>query len=206
MCINRQSGISFVELIMFIMIVSIGIVGILPVLNNATSHSSDPVPRKQAIAIAESLLEEIELQPFTFCDPSDPNNSNYTNGTPLTSSAQCTGGTGGANDEGLTPLGQQAVNAGKSRYSNTAPYNNVSDYAQFPVMSGIRSIEDGTTIIPGLGNYTAQITITKAHSTFGAAASFPDGSVLQIAVRVTGPAGTDVTLTGYRFRYAPNAI
>jgi len=69
--LSRQGGLSLVELVVFIVIVSVSIVGIFLVLNLATRTSADPVARKQALAIAESLLEEIELMPFTFCDPDD---------------------------------------------------------------------------------------------------------------------------------------
>lgn len=71
MCIKRQAGISLVELILFIVIVSIGIVGILSVMNITTQHSADPMVRKQALAAAESLLEEISLKEYT-----DPDGSN----------------------------------------------------------------------------------------------------------------------------------
>ncbi len=60
----RQRGISLVELIMFIVIISVAVVGVLLVMNLTTAHSADPLVRKQALAIAESLLEEIELQDF----------------------------------------------------------------------------------------------------------------------------------------------
>jgi MSHA pilin protein MshD len=60
----KQRGISLVELIMFIVIISVALTGILLVMNNVTSHSADPLLHKQAIAAAESLLEEIELQDF----------------------------------------------------------------------------------------------------------------------------------------------
>lgn len=61
---RRQSGISLVELIMFIVIVSVAVAGILLVLNVTTKSSADPLVRKQALAAAQSLLEEIELQDF----------------------------------------------------------------------------------------------------------------------------------------------
>jgi MSHA pilin protein MshD len=61
----RHAGISMIELLMFIIIVSVGIVGILTVTRYTTSHSADPLVRKQALAIAESLLEEIELSEFS---------------------------------------------------------------------------------------------------------------------------------------------
>ncbi|HEX4943228.1 MAG TPA: prepilin-type N-terminal cleavage/methylation domain-containing protein, partial [Usitatibacteraceae bacterium] len=56
---RRQAGISLVELVMFIVVVGIGVAGILSVLNVTASRSADPLPVKQALAIAESLLEEV---------------------------------------------------------------------------------------------------------------------------------------------------
>lgn len=61
---HNQRGISLIELIMFIVIVSVALTGILLVMNVVTRGSADPVVRKQAIAAAYSLLEEIELQDF----------------------------------------------------------------------------------------------------------------------------------------------
>ena len=49
-----------------------------------TKASVDPLVRKQALAIAASLMEEIQLKGFTYCDPDDPNV--YT----ATSTAGCT--------------------------------------------------------------------------------------------------------------------
>jgi MSHA pilin protein MshD len=61
---HRQRGISLIELIMFIVIVSVAVAGILLVLNVTTKSSADPLIHKQALAAAQSLLEEIELQDF----------------------------------------------------------------------------------------------------------------------------------------------
>lgn len=60
----RQRGISLIELIMFVVIIAFGLTGILVVMNQVMRHSADPLVHKQAIAAAESLLEEIELQDF----------------------------------------------------------------------------------------------------------------------------------------------
>jgi MSHA pilin protein MshD len=60
----RQRGVSLVELIMFIVIVGVAVAGIVTVMTQAITYSADPLIRKQAIASAESLLEEIELQDF----------------------------------------------------------------------------------------------------------------------------------------------
>ena len=63
--LSSERGISLIELIMFIVILSVGLAGILLAMDVSTKSSGDPVIRKQALTIAESLLEEIELQSFT---------------------------------------------------------------------------------------------------------------------------------------------
>ena len=63
-----QRGISLIELIMFIVIISVALTGILQVMNQVMRHSADPLIHKQAMAVAESLLEEIELQDFISAD------------------------------------------------------------------------------------------------------------------------------------------
>ncbi len=67
MCVKpgKLSGATLVELVVFIVIVSVAVVGILQVMNFVTGHSADALVQKQAQAIAESMLEEIELQHFT---------------------------------------------------------------------------------------------------------------------------------------------
>ncbi len=180
----RQAGVTLIELVIFIVIVGLAVAGTLAVMNVTIRHSSDPLMRKQAIAVAESLMEEIVLHPFTYCDPDDPNL------TGANSSADCTGGAGGANDESLL-----VKQAGESRYSNTTPLDNVGDYNGF-TMTGITEI-DGTAITE-LANYNAAVAITNVGATFGLAAT----EALQIIVTVTSGAES-VSLTSYRFRYAP---
>jgi len=63
--VGKQYGISLIELTMFIVIVSIAVAGVLLVMNNVSAHSADSLARKQALAIAESVLEEVELQAFS---------------------------------------------------------------------------------------------------------------------------------------------
>ena len=194
MCADRRSrcqhGLSLIELIMFIVIVSVGVVGILSVMNLTTRHSADPMIQKQALAIAESLLEEIELQPFTFCDPEDANAA--------TATVASVGANGcAATVQGVTPTSGQ-------KRSVEPRFNNVGDYGGFsmnaPTPGGIKSLEDGT-VIGGLEQYNATVALTS-EATGGVAAA----DVLRIDVRVTGPGNADITLTGYRFRYAPRAV
>ncbi|RJX31494.1 MAG: type II secretion system protein [Oxalobacter sp.] len=178
---SRQVGTTLIELILFIVIVSVGVAGILSVMNITTRYSADPMVRKQALAIAESLLEEIMLQPFTFCDPTDPNAAT------AASAADC------------TPALVQGIGAtaGQTRYAEPR-FNNVGDYHGFS-MIGIQRLEDGAAI-GGLGAYNANVAITA--ETLGA----PAADCLRIAVTVTAPAAESITLDGYRCRYAPRAV
>ena len=61
---ERQRGLTLIELIIFIVVVSVAVAGVLAVFVQTTRASSDPVIRKQAVAIAESLMEEIMATPY----------------------------------------------------------------------------------------------------------------------------------------------
>jgi MSHA pilin protein MshD len=192
---SRQAGISLIEVIIFIVVVGVGITALMSAIDSTVKHSPDAMVQKQAVAIAESLLEEIELQPFTICDPNDPH---YSDGTATpTTSAQCTTGF----DEVGTP-GAEAFAQGKTRYADPR-FNNVGDYGGFSMTSGIKDINNNA--VSGLGAYQAQVAITQVGGT-GAFAGFPLDAVLRIVVTVTTPGGEPVVLTGYRCRYAPSSL
>lgn len=59
-----QRGLTLVELIVSMVIISIALGGVLMVMNFTVSHSADPMIQHQAIAIAESYMEEIVLQRY----------------------------------------------------------------------------------------------------------------------------------------------
>ncbi len=180
---GREHGISLIELVIFIVIVSVGVAGILSVMNATSRTSADPVVRKQALAIAESLLEEIELQPFTYCDPDDANAAT------ANSTVDCA-----TKVEALAPEGPPS----ETRYALPF-FDNVNDYHQFFMLP---IVDITNTAVAGLGTYMATVNIAQAGTAFGIA----NAEALQITVNVLGPANTNITLTGYRFRYAPKAL
>lgn len=63
--VGRQGGLSLIELVMFIVIVSVGIAGILAVFNVAVKSSADPMLHKQSLAIAEALMDEIMAKAYS---------------------------------------------------------------------------------------------------------------------------------------------
>jgi len=66
-----QQGVTIVELLVSIVIVSIAASSVLGVISMTTAHSADPMIRHQAAAIAESYIEEILLKPLTDPDGVD---------------------------------------------------------------------------------------------------------------------------------------
>lgn len=67
----KQRGVTLVELLVSIVIVSIAASGVLGVLSMTTAASADPMIRHQAAAIAEAYLEEIMLKPALDPDGAD---------------------------------------------------------------------------------------------------------------------------------------
>lgn len=58
-----QAGVTLVELLVSIVIVSIAASGVLGVLSMTSAASADPMSQHQAAAIAQAYLEEILLNP-----------------------------------------------------------------------------------------------------------------------------------------------
>ena len=180
---RSQTGLSLVELIMFIIIVSVGVAGILTVFNLTVQKSADPQVRRQMLAVAEALLEEAEFKPFTYCDPDDPFAAT------AGSSAGCTGGPGGPNDESKLPLGPEASDTSRAVFDNVSDYNGLSRSPASDI--------NGNTI----SGYSATISVTQQQLE----ASVPLDASLRITVTVTHGSDT-LSLSGYRLRYAPRSL
>lgn len=180
MCISRrQHGLSLIELIMFIVIVGAALAGVLTVFNVTIRHSGDPMIRKQALAVAEAVLEEVILQPFTWCDPDD------TAAATATAYADCSVATAAQNTA--------TAKAGETRGGAT-PLDNVFDYNGEAISTNIAG--GGATL------YVANVTVAPAALNDITAAS--DAALL---ITVTVASGSEtIQLQGYRSRYSPNTL
>lgn len=195
-----QAGVTLIELIMFIVIVGAAIAGVMAILNLTTGRSADPMIRKQMLAIAESLLEEVTMVPFTYCDPDDARAALATSAT--------VGGAGcSATVEALGPEG------GELRGNNITPFDNVNDYFAAGGLAVADDVSGGHLLPAG---YAATITVdggtpaTPLSLGPGGSAVSSDGTpanmdLLNIVVTVTYGAET-LVLEGYRTRYAPNIL
>lgn len=73
--LRENRGFTLIELVISIVVVSIALGGVLMAINYTVTHSADPMLQHQAVAIAESYLEEILLKPFTDPDGIDEGNN-----------------------------------------------------------------------------------------------------------------------------------
>ncbi len=174
---SRQRGVTLLETVMSIVIGGIVLASIAGAIAWAASRSGDTWPQKQALALAESLMSEIALKPYSRCDADGP---------PPEGSSTC------VIADGPGPEG------GESRFSYTTPFDHPNDYAGFSMPSppGFRKL-DGT-VLAGLDNYATAVSV-QAQALDGIAA----GEGLLVEVTVTGPAGTSIRVQSFRARYAP---
>jgi MSHA pilin protein MshD len=143
--LSKQAGVTLVELVLSMVIISIALVGVLSVINLTVSHSADPVVQHQAIAIAESYLEEILLQ-------------NYSG----------------------------AASSGR------ADFDDVDDYKYLPdaVVRDQKGIE-----VDGLSQYSVSVSVSDPMTLTGGV------DAKQVAVTVSGPGVSGLTLVGYKANY-----
>ena len=177
---ERARGFTLVELIIFIVVVSTALAAVLSVFTQATVASVDPMQRRQALAIAESLLEEVMLMPLTFCDGDDASVDT------ATSTAGC-----------AATVDAIGAEAGEGRL-NTPQFDHVNDYHGL-ALNPIVDITGGT--VAGLAGYSATVSVAAAALGSIVAGS---GDALRITVTVNAPGGGSVSLDGYRSRHAPN--
>jgi MSHA pilin protein MshD len=183
----RQRGVTLVELIMFMVIVSIALAGILQVMRMTTANSADPLRRKQALMIAEALLEEVRQAGFTYCDPTSDNADT------AQTTADCV-------------LKEDFGNEGPA---SLRPFDNVNDYGA-PAGAATAAFNDASgALVDALGRrmdvngYSATVAVipdTLGDIPLGNGA---DSDALRIRVTVSFAGGDPVVLDGYRARYAP---
>jgi MSHA pilin protein MshD len=109
-------GVTLIEVIVFILIVSLAVVAIVNLLGMSTANSADPLVYRQNLAVGESLVQEIDAIAYHQKDPYNPS---------------------GANDA----IGPEA---GEARSGSVLPFDNPNDYSGY-AETGITT-PDGTAI------------------------------------------------------------
>lgn len=188
--VMRQRGVTLIETIIFMIMVSVGVIGLVSVMNPLIRASADPMITKQMVAVAESLLNEVLHQPYTWCDPDDAN----------AATAQAYGGCASNSQNALGPTPNTETRDGSGGSGEF--FDNVRDYAGF-AMDNVADPAGGSVI----NGYRAEVAIVEAGASFGIAADAALAITVTACRTVTPSASCagreSIVLAGYRFRYAP---
>jgi len=213
--IKRQAGLTLIELVIFMVIVGAAAAGIMGVLNIGGSHSADPVRRKQALMIAEALMEEVLQARFTFCNPNDPQ-ADSVNAQALCTIPLAIGTPAGARPFGNVANYATAENAATRSFANGAGVDvdiNGRALGTNPANAAIGNMSlagiTTTVTLRYLDTAGALGPANSAAPTPPAITSTPgDIRALRITLRTTYGTGANdfVELDAYRTRYAPNLL
>lgn len=169
----RQSGTTLVELVVSIVVISVGLAGVLLVMTRTTQSSADPMVQHQAVAIAEAYLEEILLKPFD-----EAAASGVAEGAP----------------------GPDAGETNRTLFDDVNDYHNMANNgclaaavtAACPL--GACACDQNGAPISSLNGYTVNVQVDTTAVLNGQAAA-------RVQVTVTDPFGGNVVLSGYRTNY-----
>jgi MSHA pilin protein MshD len=167
-------GFTLIELIIFIVIISVGLAGVLLIFDTVTRRSADPVRAKQAIAVAEGMLDEIMNK--SFCDP----------------------------DTVTLPAPGTSVPATCGTHTTEATrdlYDDVDDYIGYN-RTGVRDVASDATVVLAGYNVTVTVTMPAPGSNFVVGANTITPTDYRIVtVTVSDTVGNQsYAITGYKFK------
>ncbi|GJM05772.1 MAG: hypothetical protein DHS20C09_17680 [marine bacterium B5-7] len=192
---DNSVGFSLIELVIAIVILSVGVTGFITLAFNTTKNSVDPQIRVQGNAIARAYLEEIMLN--SFCEPDfDPD------GDPATGCAtECVvsacntaapNACAGANSTGGAEVGRTT-------------FDDVCDYTAVATPgSGLPDnlVRDQTgSLITSLSDYSVAVIVNDSGGVNLNGLSGNNGQVVRIDVTVTHTSGTTMALSGYKTNF-----
>jgi len=198
----RRPARGFTLIDVLILIVLVGTVaGSLTVLfSRLAAQSVESLRARQVLAMAQALLNEVRMMPFSFCDPQD--------GRARLASGAFVGGLGCAST--VDAMGPEP---GESRFNPANRFDGVSDYQGYTMPgAGCAGLCDiaGNLLNPAgstMVGCSASVALAPA-ALPGVAALDANGraQALRIDVTVACPGGPRITLQAVRLRHAPHAV
>lgn len=179
--VNSQRGVTLIELIIAIVVLSIAVVGILNALGGNALRNVDPQIRLQALAIADSYLDEALSKSFFPPDES-------------------------STDACAAPVGTNRATWQKICDYNG--YNSTTDDGG--ILIAADTDDPGATPFAELSGYVVNISVSAGDGTpisFGGITSngsdcaTDTANLLRVQVDVTDPLGSTTRLVGYRAGY-----
>lgn len=155
------NGFSLVEVVIAIVVLSVGLISLLSVFLVNVRHSADPLALEQANAVAQAYMEEILLK--AFCDPND-----FSSDCPAACSAAACGACSGS-----------TVSGGAAE--NRSSFDDVCDYDGLADSGG--ALDQTGAAVPGLDAYNVTVSVDDNAVLNGLSGAA--GQVLAVTVNVS---------------------
>ncbi|MGB1799350.1 MAG: type IV pilus modification PilV family protein [Gammaproteobacteria bacterium] len=182
--VNQSDGFTLIELVVGIVILSVGTAAFLTLITNTAKNSVDPQIRVQGNAIARAYLEEIMLS--SFCDPDWDHDSNAA--TALDCPAQCT-------SSACTSC--NAVGSGWTVETRDT-YDDVCDYDS--ITNATATDRNGFTL-GNVSDYTVTVSVNDVGVSLNTNTTSNAGQVVRVDVDVTHTSGTSMQLSSFKTNY-----
>lgn len=198
---KNEHGVTLVEMVIFIAIVSIAIAGTLVVFINTGKYSADPLIKIRTIELGQSFLEEILLKKY---DENAPVNG----GCVDLASGRCS--------SGITGQTTLQADAGETRgtFDDVDDYHNL-EYCGDNVTAGDSRCtgscssmvnESGNNIATEYAGYSVCVQVSFAGSELNSVSPGTGTTVLaddakRIDVIITDPLNSDMMFTAYKLNF-----
>jgi MSHA pilin protein MshD len=192
-------GFTLIDVLIMVTLLGVVAGAMTTLFTRLAAQSSDTLRGRQALAVAQSLLNEVRLMPFTYCDADD---------TQAGSAAGAFLGAGGCastvDAQGPEPGEGRTVTGGTLK---SARFDGVGDYHNFaqpgPDLRDIRGNLLTGASGPLRGCSTRVTTTPQAMPLVAALDGYGRPQALRITVRVNCPNLAEVVLESIRMRHAP---
>ncbi|RZI86802.1 MAG: type II secretion system protein [Rubrivivax sp.] len=178
-------GFTLIDVLVLITLIGIVAGSVTVLFTRMASQSAEVMRTRQAISLAQALMNEIRMMPFTTCDRN---------------AVGCTAGAEAMGPEAGEVRYHAAIPNFNNQFDNVNDYNNLQQPG--PGCAGICDIR-GTLLNPAgstLAGCTSRVAVAPQ-----AMAGVPAAEALLISVTVTCPGMGPLMLQGMRTRHAPNA-
>ncbi|PIE44078.1 MAG: MSHA biogenesis protein MshD [Gammaproteobacteria bacterium] len=182
----KISGVTLVELVITIVILSIALVAVVSVYSKAIGQSADPVIYAKSVEIGQAYMDEILTKRFDETSP--------VGGVPATPVGS------------LTPvanLGPDAAETSRNLYDDVDDYDFAADGTpEFSTLALVTGGGSGQYV-----NYSIEVRVAYVNLASGSGElsglglSAANSSVKRIDLIVSNPLGTPVTFTAYKGNY-----
>lgn len=204
----KQKGFTLIEVLVFIIVVSIGLTGIVTLYTTNIKNSAAPLIRERTLIIAHAYMDEIISKQW---DENSPLGGGCvdTDGDPAITTDSCTQYCSAFTDTQcerskctLTSPGNCEAPAlissalGPEEGTTNRPlWDDIDDYAGYS--SSPPQTLDGSSL-PSYTGYTASVSVTQPASSWQ---GIPAVDVRRISVTVSNPLGESLTLVSYRTNF-----